>query len=89
MYMPWEDVATGLLALRCEAPLTSANENWRHLVDGFNGSSPALYMFPYNDFQENGKQVKIHHLVPPWCFLPLYNQESLTEAFKRISGKNK
>jgi hypothetical protein len=77
--MPWEDVATGLLAAKCKVPVTSAADNWKHFVEN---NQVKLYNFPYKDFKDGGGHVKILHKVPPHYFLPLYKQESLAMAKK-------
>jgi hypothetical protein len=77
--MPWEDVATGLLAAKCKVPVTSAADNWKHFVEN---NEAKLFNFPYRDFKDGGGHVKILHRVPPHYFLPLYKQESLVMAKK-------
>jgi hypothetical protein len=86
--MPWEDVATGMLAAKCKAPLTSAHDHWAHLWETFNYTMhSAMAVFPYKDYKDGGKLVKILHKVKPWFFLPLYKQESLLEARQYVGKK--
>lgn len=83
--MPWEDVATGILASKCNAPLTRANENWSHFL--VNGTQSDLERFPTEKFYEGGYHVNIFHKVAPWYFLPLYKQESLKAALEYSKTK--
>lgn len=83
--MPWEDVATGILASQCEAPLTRANENWGHFL--VNGTTSDLDLFPAKKFYNAGYHVNIYHKVAPWYFISLYKRESLKDALQYSKTK--
>jgi hypothetical protein len=86
--MPWEDVAVGLLAAKCRAPLTAADANWPHFSLEPNSNS-ALDFFPYEEYKDGGRLVTILHKVQPWYFVPLYRQESLVEAKNHVMQMKK
>ena len=89
-FMPWEDVAVGLLAELCQVTLKSADENWDHFSLLPNSNS-ALDFFPYEKYKDGGHDqlVKILHKVQPWYFEPLYNHQSLVDANNYIQQKKK
>jgi hypothetical protein len=70
-FMPWEDVATGLLARKCDILITLAN--W---MDSFVEENGKLD-FPYNRFQNGGVPAYMVHKVTPQNMLKLHRQEPL------------
>lgn len=76
-FMPWEDVATGIMAEKCHISLTPADDQWDHFIP-FETSE--WIQFPYLRFRDGGVLVKILHKVRPWFFEPLSQQASLVEA---------
>lgn len=77
--MPWEDVATGILAKACQVPLTPSDDEWSHFVP-FDSPQSEWTEFPYLRFKDGNVTVKILHKVKPWFFEPLSRQASLEEA---------
>jgi hypothetical protein len=77
--MPWEDVATGILAKACQVPLTPSDDEWSHFVP-FDSPQSEWTEFPYLRFKDGNVLVKILHKVKPWFFEPLSRQASLEEA---------
>jgi hypothetical protein len=77
--MPWEDVATGLLAEACHIELAPSNEEWSHFLP-FDSPESEWTEFPYHRFKNGSVLVKILHKVKVWFFLPLSQQASLLEA---------
>ncbi len=77
--MPWEDVATGILAKVCQVELAPADNEWSHFVP-MNSSQSEWTEFPYHRFKNGNVTVKILHKVKPWFFEPLSRQASLIRA---------
>ena len=73
--MPWEDVATGILAKECSVALSSANDNWSHFPE-------ELDRFPQEQYVKEGYLAKIHHKVSPWFQAPLHEGRSLVEGIE-------
>jgi hypothetical protein len=86
--MPWEDVATGILASQCQASLASADDYWSHFLP-FDSPDSALTKFPYETFKDGTQLVKILHKVAPWYFVPLHKRESLAGAKEYAMQKRK
>jgi len=78
-YMPWEDVATGMLAEACGVTLAPSDSEWSHFLP-FDSPESEWMEFPYHRFQDGHVPVKILHKVKPWFFEPLSRQASLVKA---------
>lgn len=85
--MPWEDVATGMLAQACGVPLEPADEDWNHFVP-FESPESEWTAFPYQRFKDGNVPVKILHKVRPWFFEPLSQRASLVAA-REYGGKKR
>lgn len=85
--MPWEDVATGMLAETCGVTLTPSDPEWSHFVP-FDSPESEWIEFPYHRFKNGSVLVKILHKVKPWFFEPLSRQASLVEA-REYGGKKR
>lgn len=85
--MPWEDVATGMLAQLCRVSLTPSDPYWEHFLP-FGSSRSEWEAFPYVRFKDGNVPVKILHKVKPWFFEPLSRQASLVEA-REYGGKRR
>lgn len=77
--MPWEDVATGILAEKCHVSLTASDKYWSHFVP-FGAPTSEWEAFPYERFKDGNVTVKILHKVKPWFFEPLSQRASLVSA---------
>jgi hypothetical protein len=69
--VPWEDVATGVLARRCNIRLTWSN--WTHI---YTNTTHGMY-FPYDVYKHGGVHVTIAHGVKPAWMLKLHRREPL------------
>jgi hypothetical protein len=82
--MPWEDVATGLLAEACGVEATSSADEWSHLL--VLSAPPTSMMewelnnFPYDRLKNGNVTVKILHKVEPPFFVPLSVRGPLVEV---------
>ena len=70
--IPYEDVATGLLARRCNIQLTYA----QYILPG-ESIEQMLMSFPYEILKAGGIPVKVVHRVPPEWMVLVHNQQPL------------
>jgi hypothetical protein len=59
-FIPWEDVAMGILAVACKVKLVDAGMYWQHFE-----KYEDYAFFPYDKYKDGGREISILHGVTP------------------------